>query len=113
MEITMVCPCLLGLEGLVKDELLYLEAQNIRPQNGRVVFQGGPEILARANINCRYGERILIQMGAFEAKTFEELFQQVKSLPWELWIGRQDSFPGQGKKLGFPAEKCPGLSGYR
>ncbi|MFQ7062808.1 MAG: hypothetical protein ACLRQY_08780 [[Clostridium] leptum] len=71
MEITMVCPCLLGLEGLVKDELLYLEAQNIRPQNGRVVFQGGPEILARANINCRYGERILIQMGAFEAKTFE------------------------------------------
>ena len=47
MEITMVCPCRLGREGLVKDELLYLEAQNIRPQNGRVVFQGGPEILAR------------------------------------------------------------------
>ena len=107
MEITMVCPCLLGLEGLVKDELLYLEAQNIRPQNGRVVFQGGPEILARANINCRYGERILIQMGAFEAKTFEELFQQVKSLPWELWIGRQDSFPVKGRSLDSQLKSVP------
>ena len=107
MEITMVCPCLLGLEGLVKDELLYLEAQNIRPQNGRVVFQGGPEILARANINCRYGERILIQLGAFEAKTFEELFQQVKSLPWELWIGRQDSFPVKGRSLDSQLKSVP------
>ena len=107
MEITMVCPCLLGLEGLVKDELLYLEAQNIRPQNGRVVFQGGPEILARANINCRYGERILIQMGAFEAKTFEELFQQVKSLPWELWIVRQDSFPVKRRSLDSQLKSVP------
>ena len=76
MEITMVCPCLLGLEGLVKDELLYLEAQNIRPQNGRVVFQGGPEILARANINCRYGERILIQMGALRLKPLRSCFSK-------------------------------------
>ena len=92
MEITMVCPCLLGLEGLVKDELLYLEAQNIRPQNGRVVFQGGPEILARANINCRYGERILIQMGAFEAKTFEELFQQVNLCPGSCGLADRTAF---------------------
>lgn len=107
MEITMVCPCLLGLEGVVKDELLYLGARNLQPQNGRVVFQGGLEILARANINCRYGERILIQMGAFEAKTFEELFQRVKSLPWELWIGRQDAFPVKGRSLNSQLRSVP------
>lgn len=107
MEITMVCPCLLGLEGLVKDELVYMGAQNVQPQNGRVLFQGGPEILARANLNSRYGERILIQMGSFEAKTFEELFQQVKALPWELWIGKQDAFPVKGRSLDSQLRSVP------
>lgn len=107
MEITMVCPCLLGLEGLVKDELIYLGAQNVQPKNGRVIFQGGPEILARTNINSRYSERVLIQMGAFEAKTFEELFQQVKSLPWELWISKQDAFPVKGRSLDSQLRSVP------
>lgn len=107
MEVTMVCPCLLGLEGLVKDELLYLEAQNVQPQNGRVVFQGGLEMIARANLNSRYGERILIQMGVFEARTFEELFQQVKALPWELWIGKQDAFPVKGRSLDSQLRSIP------
>ena len=76
----------------------------MRPQTG-LAPPGCPES-GRA-INCRYGERILIQMGAFEAKTFEELFQQVKSLPWELWIGRQDSFPVKGRSLDSQLKSVP------
>ena len=46
-------------------------------ENGRVFFEGDSNILARANINSRYAERILIVLDRFKAVTFEELFQSV------------------------------------
>ena len=50
---------------------------------------------------------MLIKVGSFRAVTFEELFQQVKSLPWELWIGRQDSFPVKGRSLDSQLKSVP------
>lgn len=92
-------PCLLGLEGLVADELKAMDAQSVEPQNGRVFFTGGLSMLARANIGSRYAERILIEVGSFTARSFEELFEGVKALPWEQWIGKRDAFPVKGRSL--------------
>ena len=33
-------PCLFGLEGLVGDELRRLDIENVRVENGRVLFSG-------------------------------------------------------------------------
>lgn len=107
MEYKYVCPCLLGIEGLVADELRAMGAQQIEPQNGRVVFSGGYEILARANICSRYAERALVLMGTFPASSFEELFQGVKALPWEAWIGKQDAFPVKGRALNSKLTSIP------
>ena len=93
MYLQMVAPCLLGLEGLVSDELKQMDAQNVCAENGRVFFEGDENIVARANINSRYGERILIVLDRFKAVTFEELFQGVKALPWSEFIGSSDTFP--------------------
>lgn len=92
----LVIPCLLGLEGPVADELRKMDAKDVNPQNGRVLFAGSDEMLARANICSRYGERVLINVGSFKAQSFEELFQGVKKLPWERFIGRKDAFPVKG-----------------
>ena len=92
----LVIPCLLGLEGPVAEELKKMDAKDVRPQNGRVKFAGSDEMLARANICSRYGERVLIDVGSFKAESFEELFQGVKKLPWERFIGRKDAFPVKG-----------------
>ena len=75
----MVCPCILGVEGLVADELRAMEAKNVEPQNGRVVFDGDINMLVRANLCSRYSERVLILLGTFQARSFEELFQGVKA----------------------------------
>ncbi len=80
MMINMTAPCMLGVEGIVAQELRFLGAENVRAENGRVNFCGDFDIMARTNICSRYSERILIEMGRFTAKTFEELFQGVKSL---------------------------------
>ena len=83
MEIQMVAPCLMGLEGIVGGELRRMDANNVMPENGRVFFSGDENMLARANLWSRCAERILIVVGQFTAMTFDELFEGVKALEWE------------------------------
>ena len=70
-------PCLFGLEGIAGDELRRLNMENVRVENGRVLFSGDETAIARANLNLRTGERVLLVLADFEAKTFEQLFQGV------------------------------------
>lgn len=96
MTYTFSCPCLMGMEGLVAQELRDMGCENVQPENGRVLFDGDMQMMARANINSRYAERVLILVKTFEAKSFEELFQNVKSIPWEQYLGKDDAFPVTG-----------------
>ena len=106
-EFKLVCPCLLGVEGLVAEDLRRMDAQNVEPQNGRVLFDGTDEMLARANVCSRYAERVLVQMGSFPARTFDELFEGVRALPWERWIGKDDAFPVKGRSLDSKLASVP------
>ncbi len=100
-------PCLFGIEGVLADELRRLGAEAVRPENGRVLFKGDMSMLARANISSRYAERILLVLGRFEARSFEALFDQVRVLPWEAWIGRIDAFPVKGWSLNSQLHSVP------
>ena len=112
MHIDFCVPCLLGLEGLIADELREMNAENVRAENGRVFFSGDEYLLARANIRSRFSERILVVVGSFEAHSFEELFQGTKALPWERWIGKKDRFPVKGYSLNsdlFSVSDCQSI----
>lgn len=107
MNMLMTAPCLLGLEGLVADELKQIQAENVSAENGRVYFEGDETILARANIWSRFSERILIVLDRFKATTFEELFQGVKALPWSEFIGSRDTFPVKGYSINSALHSVP------
>jgi putative N6-adenine-specific DNA methylase len=112
MKINFVIPCLLGIEGLISNELKDLGAENVLAENGRVLFSGDEHILARVNICSRYAERVQILVGSFEAKTFEELFQGTKALEWEKWIGADDAFPVKGYSINstlFSTRDCQAI----
>lgn len=100
-------PCLFGVEGLLADELRRMDAQGVTAENGRVFFEGGPEMLARANIHSRYAERVLVLLGRFQAKSFDELFEGTKALAWERWIGKNDRFPVKGWSLNSALHSVP------
>ena len=100
-------PCLFGVEGVLGDELRRLGARDVRPENGRVLFAGGLDIMARANIASRYAERVQIVLGRFTAHSFEELFQGVRRLPLEQFIGRRDAFPVKGWSLNSQLHSVP------
>ncbi len=107
MNMLMVAPCLLGVEGLVAEELKMLGAENVNAENARVFFEGDETILARSNIWSRYAERIQIVLDRFYAESFEELFQAVKSLPWSEFIGSMDTFPVKGFSLNSTLHSIP------
>ena len=95
-KIDLVAPCLFGVEKVAADEFRRMGFEDIETQNGRVLLSGDQNMLARANICSRFAERVLINVGEFTAVTFTELFEGVKALPWEDFIGRDDAFPVNG-----------------
>ena len=99
MNFEMCVPCLLGLEGPIADELRRMKIDDVRAENGRVYFSGDEQSCARANINLRIGERVLIELGRFDALTFDELFERTKALPWEMLIPKNGAFPVKGYSL--------------
>ena len=99
MDHKLCVPCLLGLEGPIADELRRMDMKDVSAENGRVYFSGDDGAIARANITLRIGERVLIELGRFEALSFEQLFQGVKALPWESLIPADGAFPVKGYSL--------------
>ncbi len=95
-KINLVAPCLFGIEKIAADEFRRMGFEDITVENGRVLLSGEENMLARANICSRFAERILINVGEFTATTFTELFDGVKALPWEDFIGKDDAFPVNG-----------------
>lgn len=79
----LIAPCHFGMESVVKNEIYDLGYEITDVSDGRVTFLGDADAIARANIGLRTAERILLKVGQFEARTWEELFQGTYALPWE------------------------------
>lgn len=106
-NIKMIAPCLFGIESVAADEFKRMGFEKPIAENGRILLEGDFDMLARANINSRFAERILINMGQFKATSFTELFDNVKALPWERFIGKSDAFPVKGWSIDSALHSIP------
>ena len=94
-----VVSCLFGMEKFVADDIDALGYKRLETIDGRVVFEAPEEAVARGNINFRYAERLFIRLAEFEAHTFEALFEGVKKIDWQNYIGKLDAFPVKGHAI--------------
>ena len=106
-QINMIAPCLFGTESIAADEFRRMGFTEVITENGRVKLSGDFNMLARANICSRFAERILINVGEFYASTFTELFDGVKGLRWEDFIGEDDAFPVNGWSIDSQLHSIP------
>ena len=79
MNYTFCVPCLLGVEGLVADELRYQHFEGVRTENGRVYFEGPMSECARANVRLRCGERVLLRLASFRPTPLKICFKGSKA----------------------------------
>lgn len=85
-------PCQFGLEAIVKKEIVDLGYEIKEVKDGRVTFFGDGDAIARTNIWLRVGERVLLDIGDFDAFSFDDLFENIKKLPWENYIPKNGKF---------------------
>lgn len=104
---TFCVPCLFGLEGLVGDELKRLGLDGVRVEDRRVFFEGDFAAMAKANLCCRMGERVMILLASFDAYSFEDLFQGVKAVELERFIPKDGAFPVKGYSLNSQLHSVP------
>ena len=102
-----VIPALMGVESTVAYELKKLGLSGVRAENGRVLCQGRPGDIPRLNLNLRCGARVLLALGTFPARSFEELFQGCAALPWEDFIPREGRFPVKGYSVSSQLHSVP------
>ena len=86
-----------GLESVVKKELYALGYEKAPAENGRISVDGEFKDVARLNTFLRSGERVLMEVGRFPARTFDEFFEGFYSLPWERYLKRDSKILMDGR----------------
>lgn len=99
MKLRLIATSVFGMESVVAQEIKDLGFENVAVENGRVLFDSDEAGLVKANLWIRTAERIFVQIGQFKARTFEELFQGVQNLPWEVYIPKDAAFPVDAKSV--------------
>ena len=87
-----IAPCHFGLEAVLKREIQNLGYEIVDVDDGRITFAGPASAIARANINIRTSERILLKCGSFRATTFDDLYEGIRHIPWARIIPRDGQF---------------------
>lgn len=106
-SVRLCCPCHFGLESVLKFEILKIGGTDLRVSDGKISFTGDENIIARANLCLSVAERVLIELAEFKATSFEELFQGVKKIELERYIGEKDAFPVKGSSLNSALHSVP------
>lgn len=110
-ELQLIATAPMGLEAIVARELKELGYNDVQVENGRVNFTGDYKDICRCNLWLRTSDRILVKMGEFPAKTFDELFEGTKELPWQDWIPANGEFPVEGRSHHSQLSSVPACQG--
>lgn len=97
-----------GIEAIVGNELRHL-GYEVQVENGRVRFQGTIEDVLETNLWLRTADRVKIVVGEFYARSFEELFEQTKALPWDELLPLDANFPVAGKSQKSTLHNVPSV----
>lgn len=103
----MIATATFGLEASVRREIEKLGYKIIKTEDGKVTFLGDERAIVRANLWLRCADRVQVKLAEFEALEFEDLFQQVKAIPWEQWIPPEGHFIMNGSSVKSKLSSVP------
>lgn len=106
-NLRLCCPCHFGLESVLKYEINKIGGTDLSVTDGKITFSGDFNILARANLCLSTAERVLIELAEFNAYSFEDLYQGVKAIEFENFIGKTNAFPVKGYSLNSTLHSVP------
>ena len=107
MKLEIIAATTFGLEAASRREIEKLGYKILKTEDGKVTFLGDERAVVRANLWLRTAERVQIKMADFMAYEFEDLFQQIKGIPWEHWIPVNGKFIVNGSSVKSKLSSVP------
>jgi len=99
---TFFAPCPRGLESILHDELLTLDAADLLVRPGGVRFSGSLALCYRMNLESRIASRILWRVAEAPYRSDQDIYHVAADLPWHQWFS-----PAQTIKVKVSAQQCP------
>lgn len=90
---TLVAPCFFGVEKMLSREIKNLGYEIIKTEDGRVTYRTDEFGIVKSNIWLRCAERVHLKVAEFEARSFDELFENTKRINWSRYIPYGAQFP--------------------
>lgn len=87
----MIAKTLYGFESILAKELLDLGALDIKEGNRMVSFAGDKGFMYKANLCLRTAIKILKPYESFRVNSEQELYDNIKKLPWEKFLADDGS----------------------
>ena len=81
-----------GLESLIKRQLIEEEYEDFEVLNGKIILNGNLDDIGYLNLNLREADRVFLEIASFEAKTFEQLFENINKIDWFDYLNIDDNF---------------------
>ena len=81
-----------GMESLIKRQLEEENYKNFEVLNGKIILNGNLDDIGYLNLNLREADRVYLEIESFTAKTFEELFENIKKIDWFDYLKIDDNF---------------------
>jgi putative N6-adenine-specific DNA methylase len=80
--------CAPGFEEVTKQNIEGLENITVlSAETGGITFQGNLNTMYHTNLQLRTAHRVLLRVDDFLAQSYPMLFNKVKKIPWELYLG--------------------------
>ena len=98
---TFFAPCPRGLESILHDELLTLDAADLLVRPGGVRFSGSLALCYRMNLESRIASRILWRVSEAPYRSEQDIYHVAADLPWHQWFS-----PAQTIKVKVSAQQC-------
>ncbi|MDU1315589.1 class I SAM-dependent RNA methyltransferase [Anaerococcus hydrogenalis] len=81
-----------GLESLIKRQLLEEGYKDFKVLNGKIILNGSLDDIGYLNLNLREADRVFLEISSFEAKSFEQLFENINKIDWFDYLNIDDNF---------------------
>ena len=95
-------PCPRGLEQVLVDELVKLNAGNPESLQGGVSFVGSFDLCYQVNLVSRIANRVLWEISHGPYCNEEDIYRAAFSLPWPSWFGVKNRI-----KVNINSKNCP------
>src|SRR5579863_323596 len=90
-EMRLIAKTIFGLEEVLSFELKKLGARDIELHNRAVSFTGNLGLIYKCNLCLRTALRILVPIAEFQVQNEQSLYEQIKKINWEDYLGVEDT----------------------